>query len=113
MQDFEPAWGHGTLHHYVQPLLRVHGVHVYFSGHDHHAEHLHDKQYDIHFFIAGHGSKVRYGEKKNRDHSHSVWRQFSEQGFVHASASADELLVQYLDFEGKEAYSFTVKRSRT
>jgi tartrate-resistant acid phosphatase type 5 len=49
------------LQQYIEPLLHKYNVQAYFSGHDHHLEHLRvpKQQHDVDYIISGAGSQVR------------------------------------------------------
>ena len=86
------------------PLLKRHGVHVYFNGHDHDLQH--QESGGIHFFCVGAGSTVR--PIKSREFSLFAK---STPGFAAVSVGAESMDVRLTSASGEVLYSASISRS--
>jgi len=84
----------------VLPDLKNHGVSMYVSGHDHILQHL--KRDSIDFVICGGGAKHRETEQRE-----DVVFGVRSLGFVSVTATAGELVVNYVDSANTLLHSFT------
>lgn len=81
----------------LKPLLDQYAVNAYICGHDHDLQHL--RKGNVHYFVSGAGSKLREAGKNDV----SVFT-YSVNGFMQFMATGDELLVQFVDVNGKTIY---------
>ena len=88
----------------ILPVLREHGVQVYFNGHDHDLQHLVTGKLNL--FCSGAGSIVS-GVPAETEYTH-----FARNcpGFITASLKPDELRVRMIDGHGKLLHAATVPR---
>ena len=87
----------------ILPLLKEHGVHAYFNGHDHDLQHL--MAGDINLFCSGAGSRPRPTMK-------TVHTKFADacSGFMTVSLDAARLNVCLIDSTGKALYTTNILR---
>jgi len=86
-------------------LFEKKGVDAYFSGHDHHFEHL--KKANVNYFIVGTGSELRkVDDKKNPNTLFSK----SASGITIVSLSQNNLTVKFIDTMRKEHYSIAIQK---
>jgi acid phosphatase len=83
------------------PLLKRHGVHLYFNGHDHDLQH--QEAGGIHFFCAGAGSTVRPLASLHN----SVFAK-STPGFAAVSVGPKELKVMLTAATGQVLHSAVI-----
>jgi len=89
---------------HVLPLLRKHGVQVYFNGHDHDLQHL--TAGGINLFDTGAGSQFRPTRKTR----HTKWAKACS-GFTTVQLLSDQMNVRMIDNSGAAIYATTVPRS--
>jgi acid phosphatase len=90
----------------ILPLLREHGVQVYFNGHDHDLQHL--MAGDINLFCSGAGSQHR----PTRATSHSKFAKACS-GFTTVALGPDKMDVRMIDNNGKVLYTTSIIRNST
>jgi tartrate-resistant acid phosphatase type 5 len=88
----------------ILPLLREHGVQVYFNGHDHDLQHL--KAGDINLICSGAGSKVR--PTKSVEQTKFA---LGVSGFTAVSVQKDRMDLRMLDRAGTQVYATSFKRA--
>ncbi len=81
----------------VLPILRKHGVRIYFCGHDHVLQHL--AHGDLNFFVCGGGSSHRI--VKDRD---DVRFSAASAGFLSMTLSVTGAEARYFNQKGEELY---------
>lgn len=88
-----------------KPLFEKYKVDAYFCGHEHHLEY--DEPQNMHFvqFISGSGAEAT--EVSSAPFAKFVMQQF---GFLTASVTEKEMLVQFVSHEGKILYTTTLKK---
>ena len=82
----------------VEPLLVRYGAQIYFAGHDHNLQYLHDPETQYHHVTSGAGSAVGstfYGSK----HSPFQW---GGNGFVAVTMGRKSTRVEYMGVDGDE-----------
>jgi len=88
---------------YVQPFLSHYGVHAYFCGHDHLMEHL---DYDgVEYFVTGASTMNGAIEDEGNTAANLTWAGENFSGFSRVLATAEELTVDFLDYNGTMVYS--------
>ena len=85
------------------PLLKRHGVHVYFNGHDHDLQH--QEAGGIHFFCVGAGSTVRPIKSQKL----SLFSK-STPGFAVVSVGAESMDVRLTSASGEVLHSAVIPR---
>jgi len=94
----------GELIANVKPLLEKHGVQVYFSGHDHNLQHLHDDG-PVHYVVSGAGARTR----RVGSHDYAVFAKETN-GFVGATLSAEMCVLEFIDYYGRTLHTVEIKR---
>ena len=84
-------------------LLRKHGVHFYFCGHDHDLQHLEFEDHPTSFVITGAGGARLYELKEN---GRGPFAQMVY-GFTHLQVSEERFLVRHLDANRKLLHTFS------
>src|SRR5204863_10119933 len=93
----------------LEPLLTKHGVDVVFSGHEHFYERI-KPQNNIQYFILGNSAKLR--EDGITPNSSITVKGFdTDNAFMLAGISGDEMSFQTISRTGKLIYSGTFKRA--
>lgn len=90
---------------HLEKVLKKHDVDVYFAGHEHDLQHIQNSEYKTHHIISGAGSEIRPTAMME----HSLFAE-SIQGFVAASATKEELLLQFINHEGEVIYKYTINK---
>lgn len=90
---------------HLEKVLKKHEVDVYFAGHEHDLQHIHNPSYKTHHFISGAGSEIRPTGKME----YSLFAE-SQHGFATASATKEQLLVQFVSHEGEVIYKYSIKK---
>jgi len=85
----------------VKPLFGEFNVQLYFCGHDHDMQHLHEKGENIEYIVTGTGSGVR----PNSTNEMSLFSK-SEPGFSVVSLRADSLIFCFIGTKGNILYRF-------
>ncbi len=103
-----PVYSTGSMHgdtkelqDQVLPVLKKHGVRIYFCGHDHILQHLVHGQ--INFFVCGGGSSHR-ALKERPDVRFGA----DSAGFLSVNLTATEARATYISDKGKELYQTTI-----
>ncbi|UXX77935.1 metallophosphoesterase [Reichenbachiella carrageenanivorans] len=99
LNDTQNVRGH------LEKVLKKHEVDVYFAGHEHDLQHIQNPSYKTHHIISGAGSEVRPTAKME----YSLFAA-SIQGFVAASATREQLLLQFISYEGEVIYRYNIKK---
>lgn len=82
------------------------GVDAYFSGHDHHFEHIRQKGGSVNYFIVGTGSSVRPVTS-----TPATLFSKSISGFTAVYISKDTLTVRAIDYKGNIFYSAAITKT--
>jgi hypothetical protein len=85
----------------VKPLLEKYNAQIYFCGHDHDLQHLHEKDRNVDYFVTGTGSEVRASSTNEM----SLFSK-SEPGFTVVSFKGDSARVFFAGTKGEILYSF-------
>jgi predicted MPP superfamily phosphohydrolase len=85
----------------VKPLLEKYHAQLYFCGHDHDFQHLHEKGGKVDYIVTGTGGEAR----PSNTNEMSVFRK-SEPGFSVVSLKADSIKVYFIGTKGNIIYSF-------
>jgi len=88
----------------IKPLLEKFNAQVYFCGHDHDFQHLHEKGHTLDYFVTGTGGDIRPASTNEM----SVFSK-SEPGFSIVSLKADSLRVCFVGMKGNIIYSYRRK----
>ncbi len=88
----------------LEPILKKYGVNAYFCGHEHDLQYLKPKG-NTHFIISGAGSELR-------PTSYLPITKFakSENGFVAASITQKELLIEFINYKGELIYKKLISK---
>lgn len=89
------------------PLFERYGVQVYFAGHDHNLQHHRPEGSPIDYFVSGAGSLTR--EVLQTDNTLFALR---EPGFMAASMTHNQMVVQSYDEDGRLVYRAVVPLRR-
>lgn len=100
-----PHGDHSVLIAEWEPLLRKHGVHLYFAGHDHDMQHLEFEGHPTSFVLSGGGGADLYTLKIDESERGPSARKVY--GFTHLELSSKELTVRHLDDNGQLIHAFT------
>lgn len=90
------------------PLIGECGVHIYYSGHDHHQEHIRVDYRDVRYdqIIQGAAAEVRGEDPKNfvlgKQHVFAK----AQYGFAITKVNAHKVTIKFYGIDGKEIYSF-------
>lgn len=85
----------------IVPMLRKHGVHAYFNGHEHDLQHIRREGMD--YFVSGAGSEVRKtGRIEGTQYAEAV------PGFMSISFTPDILLVQIIAADGSVRHTVEI-----
>ncbi len=81
---------------FLEPLFQKHNVNIYICGHEHHLEYTKPAG-NTHYIISGSGSEAR------KTAIYPVIGKFgaSEQGFASFSIAGNQVMVQFINYEGK------------
>ena len=90
---------------HLEKVLKKHEVDVYFAGHEHDLQHIQNPSYKTHHIISGAGSEVRPTGKME----YSLFAE-SQHGFTAASATKEQLLIQFINHEGEVIYKYSIKK---
>jgi hypothetical protein len=88
------------------PLLR-NRVDVYLCGHDHNLQELKPED-GVHFFVSGGGGAGVYPFRQP-NYIHSQFKQ-EQYGLTVLDADQDHILLRFVDLNGKEIYSSTIRK---
>ena len=103
IQSYSYRSDNSELVQYVQPFLSHYGVHAYFCGHDHLMEHL---DYDgVEYFVTGASTMNGAIEDEGNTAANLTWAGENFSGFSRVLATAEELTVDFLDYNGTMVYS--------
>ncbi len=86
----------------VKPLLDQYHVQLYFCGHDHDFQHLHEKNHSVDYVVTGTGGDTR-GTGTNELSLFSK----AEPGFSAVTFKGDSLKVRFINVKGEVIYSFS------
>jgi tartrate-resistant acid phosphatase type 5 len=86
----------------VKPLLEKYNAQVYFCGHDHDMQHLHEKGGKVDYIVTGSGGETR----PNSSNEMSIFSK-SEPGFSVVSLKADSLRICFVGTKGNIVYKFS------
>lgn len=90
---------------HLEKVLKKHQVDVYFAGHEHDLQHIKNPEYQTHHIISGAGSEVRPTALME----YSLFAE-SVQGFVAASATSKQLLLQFINYKGEVIYKYRIEK---
>lgn len=90
---------------HLEKVLKKHQVDVYFAGHEHDLQHIQNPDYNTHHIISGAGSEIRPTGMME----YSLFAE-SAHGFVTASATRSQLLLQFINEKGDVIYKYTLKK---
>jgi tartrate-resistant acid phosphatase type 5 len=94
-----------TVRSSLEKLFTQHKVDAYFAGHEHDLQHLKPTDKPTHHFVSGAGSDVRpTGKMEYSNFAVSI------QGFMIASVTKKEILVQVVDYNGNLLYKTAVSK---
>jgi tartrate-resistant acid phosphatase type 5 len=85
----------------LKPLLDLHKVQVYLSGHDHDMQHI--SVNGVHYLIAGSGST-----KRSTGKIEGTLFAASELGFLRARLRADRMEINFIGVDGVTAYAAAI-----
>lgn len=89
----------------LKPIFDRYGVDVYLAGHEHHLEYV-KPQGTTHYITSGAGSEVRPVKLYPDIGKFAA----AQAGFVTASILPDNLLLQFIDHQGKILYTTEIKK---
>lgn len=92
---------------HLEYILEKYNVGAYFAGHEHHLQHTKPKNKSTHHFISGAGSAIRPISEKLDD---DLFLE-SVHGFLIASLSKSEMLIQFVDKDGKVIYKNKISKN--
>lgn len=95
---------------HLDPLLKKHRVHAYFSGHDHCLQHLRKTESDWtrNFFVSGAGGYRIHTLKPNARGNPDLVHAAMMHGFMWVRITDEQFLVQFLDKDGEVLYTTEV-----
>lgn len=96
---------------HLEPILKRHHVHVYFSGHDHSLQHIRrslDPGWRPHYFVSGAGGYRVHQLEPNALSDPDLIRGEMVNGFMWVRATSQSLRVQFIDMEGVIIYTTDV-----
>ena len=88
----------------VKPLLERYNAQVYFCGHDHDLQHLHEKGKNLEYIVTGTGGETR----PNSSNDQTVFSG-SKPGFTVVSLRSDSISVSFVGVKGNIIYNFKRK----
>lgn len=95
----------GDVRGHLEKVLKKHNVDLYFAGHEHDLQHIHNPSYATHHIVSGAGSEVRpTGEMEYTKFA------AAKTGFVAVSILKNKLLVRFIDVTGEQLYSFELEK---
>ena len=90
---------------HLEKVLKKHDVDLYFAGHEHDLQHIHNPAYKTQHIISGAGSEIRKtGEMEFTKFAAAV------NGFVVVSALKEKLLVRFVGVDGRVLHSFELTK---
>ncbi|MDN4165785.1 tartrate-resistant acid phosphatase type 5 family protein [Cytophagales bacterium LB-30] len=89
----------------LEKLFTKYEVNAYFAGHEHDLQHI-KPQAPTHHFISGAGSEIRPTGKIDE----TLYAE-SEHGFMIASVTQNEVLVQVINEKGELRYTYTLSKT--
>ncbi|GAB5557846.1 MAG: metallophosphoesterase [Schleiferiaceae bacterium] len=90
---------------HLEPSMDESKVDVYFCGHEHDIQHIKKDGHPTHHFVSGAGAEVRpTGEIEGTQFARS------ETAFLVVSMTADQMLVQAVNYKGELMYSTLIDR---
>lgn len=93
------------IRNHLEKVLKKHEVDLYFAGHEHDLQHIKNPSYQTHHVISGAGSEIRPTGKLE----YTLFAE-SQHGFVAASATKANLLLQFINHEGEVIYKYSIKK---
>jgi tartrate-resistant acid phosphatase type 5 len=95
----------GDMINSFQPLFNKYKVDAYFAGHEHHLEYDKTATMNFHHFISGAGSEAR-------PVGTAIYTKaaFAAHGFLAVSINEKEMLVQFIDHNGRTIYSTIIRK---
>ncbi|WP_109832721.1 metallophosphoesterase [Reichenbachiella versicolor] len=95
----------GSIKNHLEKVLIKYNVDLYFAGHEHDLQHIHNPAYKTHHIISGAGSDIRETGKME-------YTKFAaaQNGFVAASALKDKLLIRFINVKGEVIHHFELNK---
>lgn len=90
---------------HLEKVLMKHQVDVYFAGHEHDLQHIKNPNYNTHHIVSGAGSEVRPTAMME----YSLFAK-DIHGFVSASATKEQLLIQFIDYKGRLLHQYSIEK---
>lgn len=94
------------MKNHLEKVLKKHEVDVYFAGHEHDLQHLKVPDYRTHHITSGAASEIRPTGRME----YSVFAQ-AVNGFVAASATKEQILLQFIDVDGNAIHKYSIKKN--
>ncbi len=88
----------------INPLLIKNNVNLFLCGHDHDMQHIIKPGYNVNYFVAGSGSKLRLTNKTDDTKFSS-----SENGFLTITITKDHIRSAFIGLSGSELYNYELK----
>jgi hypothetical protein len=85
----------------IKPLLEKYQVDFYLSGHDHHFEHSNEQAGGTDYIVTGTG-----GESRPIGNALQTVYAVSEVGFTQMSVTRNDIVLQFINYNGKEEYQY-------